>query len=969
MITALIIIVVVLSLMVGYGIYYNRIISQRNEQLRRILTALDDYRANADCENHVPEKQKKAAANDDDQNFFVKMDTRINKEKPYTDPDFDQMALIKFMGVSNETFCKLVPRYTDPIRTLEYINSLRAEYAAKLLVEHPDYSVEEINSQCGFRDAAALNKAFKFSFGITPSDFMSGMTQMFKKGALVIAIVCGAMNMQAETLRGTVKDAITGEPLIGATVKIAELNNAAAVADMDGNFIINISTGGRYTIETNYIGYEPSVMKEIMISGAKEVVVEIALRENSTELKEVVVKPRVNKEATVNPNVLTGGVMLSMEEASRFAGGYNDPARLVMSFAGVSGDAGGSGLSIHGNAPERMQYRIEGVEVFTPNHYNDMWNAGYGLVSGLNSNVIGNSDFFTSTFNANYNNALSGVFDVKMRSGNNSKHENILQIGTVSEELTLEGPISRKNNSSYIVNYRYGFTSLVDKLGLVDTEGSHMGFQDFSVKFNFPTKRAGTFSIFGLGLFDTNHDDPLKIEDVHSVYDVSNNDSKLTQILAGASHKIYFGNKWTWRTTVAYNMQHLKSDMYYYKVIRNNDKLAYEEPKTGYPFSQQQMNEDRLVFNTELSKQVTSKWLTQFGGEYSHRFFDLYYKAHDQLYDTVNNMTEYARMKDNTGLANLFWQNLFTLSDKFSMSVGVAGNYFLLSKDFSVEPRVSFKWDPNEKNSISIGYGLHSMVEKLDTYFYCDAAGNTPNKDLGLSKAHHVHATYTHKFNSNLTLRLNAYYEYGFNTPVGINGSTYCVTNRYYNYTDEPLVSKGNTRNYGGDITLEHYMTRGFFGQVNFSLYKAEYRGEDKVWHNQLYDRGFMFKILGGKEWMIGKNVLNVSAKYSIQGGLRYSPIDLNAMRADAAKGIIYDSPIYKDGEVFTNRFDPTGVVDLTVSYKINKRKVSHTIAFEGLNVLGAKVPQYQRYDLGTNDVRIDDGGISFPNIFYRLDF
>ena len=140
---------------------------------------------------------------------------------------------------------------------------------------------------------------------------------------LTAIITFGATVAKAETLRGTVKDAITGEPLIGATVKIVELSGAAAVADVDGNFLIKISQGGRYTIETNYIGYEPSVMKEILISGAKEVVIDIALRENSTELKEVVVKPRVNKEATVNPNVLTGGVMLSMEEASRFAGGYN----------------------------------------------------------------------------------------------------------------------------------------------------------------------------------------------------------------------------------------------------------------------------------------------------------------------------------------------------------------------------------------------------------------------------------------------------------------------------------------------------------------------------------------------------------------------------------------------------------------------------------------------------------------------
>ena len=803
---------------------------------------------------------------------------------------------------------------------------------------------------------------------------MTTMKKFMNWMCFVALFFCSAMNVQAETLRGTVKDAVTGEALIGATVKIVELDNAAAVADMDGNYCIKINQGGRYTIEANYIGYEPSVIKEILISGAKEVVIDITLRENSSELKEVEVRPRVNKEATVNPSVLTGGVMLSMEEASRFAGGYNDPARLVMSFAGVSGEADGSGLSIHGNAPERMQYRIEGVEVFTPNHFNDCWNAGYGLVSALNSNVIGNSDFFTSTFNANYNNALSGVFDVKMRPGNNSKHENILQIGTVSEELTLEGPISRNHNSSYIINYRYGFTSLADRLKLMDTEGSHMTFQDFSVKVNFPTKRAGTFSIFGLGAFDSNWDERVKLSDVHSAYDASDSESKVVQLLAGVSHRIHFGNKWTWRTTAAYNTQHIKDDIFYFGLKRSAEgvlinPLDFDEPETKYPFSKQKMNEDRVLFNTEISKQVTDKWLTQFGGEYSHRFFNLTYRSHDKLYDEVNPMTEYTNMKDDTGLANFFWQNLITLNKHVSISAGVAANYFLLSKDFSVEPRVSMKWDPDDKNSISLGYGLHSMVEKLDAYFYRDPAGNLVNKDLDMSKAHHLHITYTHKFTPNLIMRLNGFYEYGFDTPVGTNGSTYCVTNRYFNYTEEKLVNKGNTRNYGGDITLEHYMSHGFFGQTNFSLYKSQYRGEDKVWRNQFYDRGFMFKILGGKEWMIGKNVFNVSAKYSIQGGLRYTPIDVEQMRANVAAGIVDDNPIYKDNEAFSKRFKPTNIVDLTVSYKINKRKVSHTIAFEGLNIFATKTPMFQRFDLGSLEARTDEGGISLPNIFYRLDF
>lgn len=788
-----------------------------------------------------------------------------------------------------------------------------------------------------------------------------------------IIVLCTAINSKAQTLRGTVTDAITGEPLIGAAVIIPELTNTATVTDVDGNYILKLSKGGRYTVESSYIGYEPLIMKEILISGAKEVVLDITLRESITEIAEAVVRPRINKIATVNPGVLTGGVMLSMEEANRFAGGANDPARLVMAFAGVSGESDGSGLSVHGNAPERMQYRIEGVEVFTPNHYNDLWNAGYGLISALNANVIGNSDFFTSTFNANYSNALSGVFDVKLRPGNSAKHENILQIGSAFEELTMEGPFSKKSKSSYIVNYRYGFSSLVDKLGLVNTDGAHIGFQDFSFKLNFPTK-TGTFSIFGLAFYDTTHDERMDLEDLHSAYDASNNDGNLLHILAGLSNKVRFENKWTWRTTLAYNMQHLKLDNYYYGIKRSADgvlsiPLAYEEPEKQYLFSTQKQNEDRILFNTEFSKQVTPKWLTQIGLDYSHRFFNLNYRAADQVFAPVSTMKEYTNMKDNTGLATFYWQNLLNFSEHFSLSAGVAASYFLLSKDFSVEPRFSLKWQPNDKNVISVGYGLHSMIEKLDTYFYRDDAGKLVNKDLGLTKAHHLLASYMYKINDNLNVRMNAYWQYGFDTPVGINGSTYSVANRFFAYTDEPLVSKGNTRNYGGDITLEHYMSHGFFGQTNFSLYKSEYRGVDNIWRNQFYDRGFMFKILGGKEWVIGKNVLNVSAKYSIQGGLRYTPIDEDRMKANLDAGIIDDTPIYKDNLAFTERFKPTGVVDLTISYKINCKKVSHTIAFEGLNILNAKAPLWRRFDLGTRTVRVDKRGMSLPNVFYRLDF
>ena len=175
-ITILVLVVILLLVLQGFSLHYNKVVGARNQQLHRILKALDDYRAIVgdvalplDKQEELMKKKlsKKDGAKivqmDESQNFFVKMDARINKDKPYTNPDFNQQALADFMEIDLNTFCQLVPRYKDPDRTLDYINSLRAEYAAKLLMEHISCSMDEIAHKCGFRDTDAFNNAFKFA--------------------------------------------------------------------------------------------------------------------------------------------------------------------------------------------------------------------------------------------------------------------------------------------------------------------------------------------------------------------------------------------------------------------------------------------------------------------------------------------------------------------------------------------------------------------------------------------------------------------------------------------------------------------------------------------------------------------------------------------------------------------------------------------------------------------------------------
>lgn len=86
--------------------------------------------------------------------------------------------------------------------------------------------------------------------------------------------------------------------------------------------------------------------------------------------------------------------------------GFDDPARLVSAFAGVAPSVSSNGISIHGNAPHLLQWRLEDVEIPNPNHFADIATLGGGILSSLSSQVLGNSDFFTGAFPAEYGNAV-----------------------------------------------------------------------------------------------------------------------------------------------------------------------------------------------------------------------------------------------------------------------------------------------------------------------------------------------------------------------------------------------------------------------------------------------------------------------------------------------------------------------------------------------------------------------------------
>ena len=116
-------------------------------------------------------------------------------------------------------------------------------------------------------------------------------------------------------------------------------------------------------------------------------VLNLRMRESVSELGEVVVKPRVNKQLPLNEMAQVGARMFSVEEATRYAGGMADPARTASMFAGVASGGVTNGISIHGNSPEMLQWRVEGIE-----HA-----AGVRRIVGDSSEVIGDYDLVLIT--------------------------------------------------------------------------------------------------------------------------------------------------------------------------------------------------------------------------------------------------------------------------------------------------------------------------------------------------------------------------------------------------------------------------------------------------------------------------------------------------------------------------------------------------------------------------------------------
>ncbi|MDP6908370.1 MAG: TonB-dependent receptor [Flavobacteriales bacterium] len=758
-----------------------------------------------------------------------------------------------------------------------------------------------------------------------------------------------------QTIKGTVIDAETKQPLIGATVIVETAEVMGASADIDGRFRLENVPVGRIEIKCSYIGYEPWSSGMVTLTSGKELTLNISMEEGINMTKEVKVVATQDGR-TRNEMMTVSSRSFSIKETQRFAGSINDPGRVALNFPGVTAaQDNDNDVIVRGNSAAGILWRLEGIDVPNLNHFSRPGSSGGGITA-LSPHVLGNTDFSTGAFPAEYGNATSGVFDVSFRKGNTERHEFMVRAGIIGLNAGAEGPLSKQDDgSSYLFNYRYSTLGILGAMGLhIVDENTSNTYQDLSFKIQLPNGKKSRVSIFGIGgLSDeiglVKMDTAQWEEYVHRFKTTF----KTNLAVLGVSWTQLLDDRSYLKTVVAGT---------YNDVVDGDDTLDFN--LNFHPIRNTHFNNTRVALHTFYNRKLSSRISLRAGIHADENFYSFnetkYVDSLDQTIVLINGAGA-------TTTIQPYIQVKYRPTATTTLVGGLHTTYLSLNHTYSIEPRLSLTQKIGEKQKFSFGYGLHGQYLPLGSYFtrYARSDGSVyyPNKDLEMIKNHHFVLSYEIGFLRNYSFKIEPYFQYLHNLPVSKNPeSTYMVLNERSGYTKDSLVNKGTGMNYGLDVSIQRYYAKHWFFLVNGSVFRSTYTPLDGKTYAGAYDSRFAVSVMAAYEVQFKNSALEIGFRIGYAGGFRYTPIDL-AASTEAREAITIDSLAFT--ETYKNYFRP----DLRIAYRQNKPKYSWTISLDLGNIVDYKNILRQYYDKGTNKLEFKYQMGFIPVIAFQVDF
>ncbi|MES2652076.1 MAG: TonB-dependent receptor [Bacteroidota bacterium] len=778
----------------------------------------------------------------------------------------------------------------------------------------------------------------------------------------LIANLTYAQNNELQTIKGQVVDEITKSPIVGATISlIGTLPNHQVLTDKHGFFILPEVPTGRQSLRISSIGYEEQTLQDLLVTSGKQIVVNISLTEKLNILESVVIKSNPNRNN--NEMVAVSSRSFNPDDTRKFAGSLGDPSRMIANGAGVtSGNDSRNDIVVRGNSPSGVLWQMEGIDIPNPNHFGTLSSTG-GPVSILNNNNLGKSDFYTGAFAAQYGNAISSAFDLRLRNGNSDTHEFLAEVNFTGFEFGAEGPLSTKSKASYLINYRYSTVDILSSMGLDVGVGKAVPkYQDVNFKLYIPISTKSKLSIWGLG-------GPSKVNflgndvDIASTTDAygeenENTRTKFFKSITGLTYETNYTAKTYGKLSLGFS--HTTEN-----ITRDSiSVLSREAFKSGE--HQYFANKATIAYN--LSHKFNAKNSLAAGISGSLMMFDLYNKSifGGGISERIN-----LDQENNMSLIQGYvqWKHRFT--EKLSFNAGLHAQALTLNNTTAFEPRLGMKYIVNNKNVFSLGYGMHHQIQSPVVYFYQTKIANQvhyTNKNLDFTRSQHLIAGYTYYISNNLNLKSEVYYQHIKNVPVEQKSSGFSMLNEGADFSlsnKDSLQNLGSGKNYGIELSLEKNFSKGSYFLITASLFDSKYKGSDGVQRNTAFNSKYVFNALAGKDFKIGKNknTLSFNVKLSTIGGRYTSPVNIKASQIDVST--IYDETI----SPFSIQQKAYFRTDFKGGYRVNYKKSTLEFGIDLQNINDNKNVFMQKFNKRTNAITTEYQQGFLPVPYFRLNF
>lgn len=779
---------------------------------------------------------------------------------------------------------------------------------------------------------------------------------------------------------GRVVDSETNASIPGVTIiLVSDSADLISTTDFDGNFILEGVPVGRHNISFSFIGYNSANFSNIIVASAHETVLNVTLVERVEQMEGVEIRATRDGDP-LNEMAVLSARQFSVSETDRYAGSRGDPARMASNFAGVQGaDDTRNDIVVRGNSPQGVLWRVEGIDIPNPNHFNIPGTAG-GPVAILNNKVLSNSDFYTGAFPAEFGNSIAGVFDLRLRNGNSRKHEFSGQFGFLGTELMAEGPIKARKNASYLANYRYSTLSLFGSMGIDIGTSAIPRYQDAFFRVFIPTSEGGTLSIWGLGgdsgidILISDQEEPER-----NIFGENDRDQYFRTrmgILGITSSKAFDNDVYVKQTlAVSHDWQDSHHELVY-RHLDDDNKYVVDSlvDLMNYTFRQ-----NKVSWSFSANKKF-SPGLSIKAGALVDGF---QWKHFDEIQDLDSSSATYrtwdSRWDSQAGAIMLqpFVQAKWRPSDDWTIVGGFHGQYLSLNQSSSwFQPRIGIKRQLGPKQSISIGGGRHTQMQSAYLYFYqpFDDEFGRPvqyNRDMDFTMSDHVVLSYDRLLGSKMRLKLETYFQGLSQIPVEVQSSSFSLVNSgagFARFFPDSLMNSGIGVNYGVEMTLEKFFSDQYFFMVTASIFHSEYEGSDEVRRNTDFNGGYAINALGSKEWAFNEtSSLVTGLKVTVAGGRWYGPVDIDA--SNQLREVIYVDSLRN-----TLQFDDYFRLDLKINYKANRPRVTHEIGVDLVNLTN----QQNVLKLSFAPDENDDPSLSvreeyqlgfLPIFFYKLDF